>query len=97
MLGLAWVRPGKIWRSGNILFLGKIIHGDVFLALSPSWVHMPAPRTPALMGASIPWPPALGTFWGRIQLRATGLRVVAGVTRLFQVGVSSPPGVAPLG
>lgn len=49
------------------------------------------------MGVSIPRVPALGALWGRIQLRATGLRERAGVMRLFRVGVSSSPGVAPLG
>lgn len=39
VLGLAWIRPGKMWQSRNILFLGKIIpHGEAFLAISPSWV-----------------------------------------------------------
>lgn len=98
VLGLAWVRPGKTWQSGNFLFLGKIIsRGDAFLALSPPWVQVPARRTLALMGVSIPWVPTLGALRGWIQLRATGLCAAAGVTKLFRAGVSSPLQVAPLG
>lgn len=48
------------------------------------------------MGVSIPWVPLLGALWGQIQLRATGLHVGAGVTRLLQARVSFSPRMAPL-
>lgn len=78
--GMSLGPPGKMWQSRNI-FLGKIIpHGDVFLALSPCWVRVPAHRASALMGVSIPWVTAsLGAVWAWIQLRALGLCVGFGL------------------
>lgn len=106
VLGLAWVRPGKTWQSGNILFLGKIIpHGEAFLALSPSRFSVeprgPLPRwVPAARWVSAAHGCQPLLHWGLDAAQGRGgVRSCAGagITRLFQVSVSSPLEVAPLG